>query len=173
MMEEIIKAVRKARSVLSIHLSNNPFLIEADQELIDEIIQRIHAKPAPAEIVEGRPDKIVNLPEDYRERIQLKEIQAKKEMYDYHLHVADAFWNNELILQRKLGHKIDILGLGQWEVASDLRKHALTDSPGRKNPQIPSDSGTKGSCGCWICSRERYTLIFWSQSIQNHVRNER
>jgi hypothetical protein len=35
----------------------------------------------------------------------------------------DPFWNNRLILQRKLGHKADMREAAQWELISDFKKH--------------------------------------------------
>ena len=66
----------------------------------------------------------MNQPDNTRELLKLKGIQAKREMHDHRLHVADAFWNNQLILQRKLGHKRDLKGAARWELVSDFQKHA-------------------------------------------------
>ena len=51
MAEVITAAARKARSVNSIHLSDNPFLLGAGQGLFDEISERVAAKPVLAKIV--------------------------------------------------------------------------------------------------------------------------
>lgn len=46
--------------------------------------------------------------------------------------------SNQLIFSRKLGHKAEMPGSGQWRMFSD------------------------GDERCWCCDRHIYTLVFWS-----------
>ena len=56
----IASALRKARSLQSIHLSNNPFLLRGAREVIEDITHRVRAKPRACALCHGLPDKIVN-----------------------------------------------------------------------------------------------------------------
>ena len=48
---------------------------------------------------------------------------------------------NKLIFERKLGHKFDIPGSGQW------RMHNLDHE------------------SCWMCDNGIYTLVFWNKAF--------
>lgn len=49
-----------------------------------------------------------------------------------------------LIFNRKLGHKIEMPGSGQWQMIS--------------TSQDPEER-------CWVCNQDVYTLIFWSRDF--------
>ena len=46
---------------------------------------------------------------------------------------------NKLILERQIGHKLDLPGYGQWRLL------------------------TRDHHQCWVCSKQNYVLFFWSK----------
>lgn len=52
---------------------------------------------------------------------------------------------NDMSISRKLGHKIDIPGSGQWRM------------------QLSSDEQH-----CWCCNNSTYSLVFWSKDIGSY-----
>ena len=156
--------------------------------MIEEIREKIRAsKPYPS-YVHMPQERVLNKPQSKHELLQLQAIRAKNEsLSPYQLSVTDAFYNNTLILQRKLGHQVDMPGSAQWQVVSDFSKHLGPEqartSPKDQDDRVKEDTESRpeklpklvhehaqANCGCWICQNESYVLIFWSRTIQRRQR---
>ena len=59
-----------------------------------------------------------------------------------------------LVVTRKLGHKSDIPGSGQWVVHTNVLDI--------ENPGSPS---VKPCQECWICDQHIYSIVFWNEYI--------
>lgn len=110
-------ALRRSRSLQAVHLSYNPFLHEAT---IDDI-QREAVTLRSKVITESKADWIVEakeklqVPESEFEAARLQQwrkdaVAGSKKAEDWMVR------SHELVLQRILGHKVDIPGLAQWTV---------------------------------------------------------
>jgi len=223
MVEVIYPALRKAMSLQSLHLSNNPWLLKLDNaegdkfREVTEAVVRMHKKirarvnKRPYVTAGNRPDRKLMLPATNYELIRLGQIHQKyaylKSLSHLDLHV-DAFWQNKFIVQRRLGHKLDMPGSGQWEIVSDITKHldgdenilkkekkkdkakenakiGQNEEEAQENEEQPEGEqqeeepyegdlrkltvSSPQEC-CWVCSRQRYVLLFWSRKIAQKVR---
>ena len=74
---------------------------------------------------------------------KIKHIHYHKKVESKHEDSLDP-QEKTLIFSRKLGHKIDIPGSGQWKMVT---------------------GETKRDNECWVCDRQVYTLIFWNELI--------
>ena len=79
------------------------------------------------------------------------------------LKVKDNDRHSTFMLQRKLGHKLEIPQAGQWEIIMDQSKEedTKTDYP------LPSKIAPKSQQQeCWYCNNHHLTIIFWSPMIE-------
>jgi hypothetical protein len=83
----------------------------------------LHAKLATASNFLIEAEKRVQQPENNQEHIILQQIHTRRELGLRKIKILDPFWNNRLIVQRKLGHKTEMRGAAKWELISDFKKH--------------------------------------------------
>eukprot|EP00347_Sterkiella_histriomuscorum_P002614 403367462 len=159
-IQEIGTSLRKAKSLLVLHLSGNPGIT---QELQTYLFDRIHAKinrTYDASIEYSiSSHQIMNSPRSSQviDGVLMKQLTQRKNVIDSTnlQHVNPPLENQKLIFQRYLGHKEDIPGIGQWQMLTS---------------QNPNDS--PACCECWVCNKYIYTLIFWSKCIEYQLNDD-
>lgn len=106
MMKIIYPSLRKAMSLQSLHLSNNPWLLKLLKEepkFVARLHRTIRAKinKRPFVAATGRPDRKLKLPANNYEMLRLTRLQQKhtylKSLTSLGLDV-DAFWQNKFII---------------------------------------------------------------------------
>ena len=150
LVKEIGNALRKARSLICIHLSGNQGI--ADLETKQWLVDRIKCRPnEDIERFTRIRDKIMNLMKDQpanmldgiKSRITREiDMRIKTDMNN------PITPNDQLVFQRVLGHKNDMPGSGMWYESSN----AVACPPHYKN-------------NCWICDGHVYSVIFWSKGM--------
>lgn len=153
MADVIIESLRKTVSLICLHMSGNPCIQDLDMK---KITRRIRAKKriAPPDFVQ--PAKLLKA-SDQKEVLLLNKVQRTRAIYEPDFLVKDEVSNPSLIFTRKLGHKRDMPGVGQWEIIKEAEE--LPAHHHRKlNDQLYRPE-------CWHCCNHTYTLVFWSRSI--------
>lgn len=80
-----------------------------------------------------------------------------------------------MIIQRKLGLKLQMPGEAQWKMSTDFKKHygpGLEEVTSPYQERLAVKHAEHGHRDCWVCERQRYCLVFWSRSIESRVRQE-
>ena len=157
MIWKIGSALSKAKSVVSIHFSNNQCISPA---LKQNLFKRISCKNLKPErrigLDIGLSDKVItNNPElpsqpisvsrmsalANKEKFMLENMQIRKiKKTSFQTEdELDSMDQNKFILERQIGHKLDLPGYGQWRLL------------------------TRDYHQCWVCSKQNYVLFFWSK----------
>ena len=150
---EMGNCLRRARSLLCLHLSGNPGLTQENFEYLGDRIRcrtredierftRVSYVVKEAVKVAGISSNIIS---GVREKVN-RDTEFKM------LHKSDPIEtsaNDQLIFQRMLGHKEEQPGSGQWYESS---KEAVACKPHYKNE-------------CWICQGHVYSFLFWSKGM--------
>ena len=149
-MKEIGSSMRKAKSLLSIHLSANPGVSnEFDRQWLRDRIKcrqlediyrykRIRDK-----IHQVLKDDPPNILDGIRSRVT-REIDMRIKTD----HSDPISAHEKFVMQRFLGHKEEIPGSGMWYEASSEVSHAYHNK-----------------YDCWICEGQIFSVIFWSRGL--------
>ena len=114
MADVIISSIRKTLSLVCLHLSGNPFLRELDLDALRELVR---AKPKVQRKDFVQPCELLQV-KDVKELLITNRLQIWKRVRRQDLQLIDPFINETLVFQRKLGHKDEMPGQGQWEILS-------------------------------------------------------
>jgi len=146
-------ALRRARSILVIHLSGNPGLTPSNMEYLSKRIRcrpnedierftRIQAVVKGVLRSVGANSNIITGIKVKVERDSDFNQVHKKDPIEFSV-------NDQLVFQRMLGHRVEQPGSGQWYESS---KNAVAYKPHYKNE-------------CWICEGHIFSVIFWSKGM--------
>ena len=139
-VKEIGNAMRRARSLLSIHLSDNPGLTKANLEYLparlkfrpNEDMQRFH--------------RIQSFLKDKYEA-DLKEGIVWKMTKQVSFHKRKVEPMDKMVLQRIIGFRGEQPGVGQWFETS---RRTCQDQKHYKSE-------------CWVCEKHIYSVLLWSR----------
>jgi hypothetical protein len=146
---ELGKMLKRSRSLLAIHMSENPGLSE---ENVSYLRRRIVARPN--ENI-GRFNRINNTvkdllkdrPGDLIDVLYTKQQRAME-------HNTDDFKPAEkMIFQRQLGFKDEVPGAGQWYQSSNM--------------VVPNPNHYKHNC--WICEGHVFSIVFWTRKMAQRL----
>ena len=124
MLVEFGPALRKAKSLLELHLSGNPG-IDTENILANQLFNRAHCQPYFKRIVidEIHKDNIAKNLDGFVVKNQLKEGLKGRAAKAHTQNTEEGRINKindsdrqKLIFDRILGHKLDIPGSGQWRM---------------------------------------------------------
>lgn len=141
-------ALRRAKSLISLHLSGNPGITSTLKEYLYkrvrckaiEEVNQIKFNQAPTHISTKKSEPLA---QNIQEGVQLRNVLNQKRLNNSTIGQSNPMDESTLIFQRWLGHKEEMPGSGQWRMLT-----ALGDN-------------------CWVCDKWTYSLIFWSQTVGN------